>query len=363
MTKVGILTLHGAINYGAALQALGLCECLKRMGFNSEVIDFRPPEVYAFADYHVFRKSASLRSVVGKILRRRRNEREYAAFEAFRQESLRLSPRCETLDELRSVTQQYDAVICGSDQVWNPEANGGLLDAYFLGFLDGSKTRRISYAASFGNVACARGIEGDIARYLSNYAGISVRESEAVDFVSSITGQDVVRVIDPSMLLSADDYSSYESEIETPERFILTYMLQGNDLMAEAVAREQTELGLPVVSLGRRMRGSTFRKDIGPGEFLTLYRRADAVLTNSFHGTAFSLLYGKPFVTFGNGRYNSRMETLLEIAGQQDRFIISGADMRDVTNRLMEIPHPPFESVVGREREKAHDFLFRSLGM
>lgn len=363
MTKVGILTLHGASNYGAVLQALGLCEYLGRMGLDSEVIDFRPSEVCAYYDYHILSGCVSLRSVVGKILRRRRNEREYAAFEAFRQESLRLSPRCETLDELRSVMQQYDAVICGSDQVWNPEANGGLLDAYYLGFLDSSKTRKISYAASFGNVACARGIEGDIARYLSNYAGISVRESEAVDFVSSITGQDVVRVIDPSMLLSADDYSSYEGEIETPERFVLTYMLQGNDLMAETVARAQAELGLPVVSLGRRMRGSTFRKDIGPGEFLTLYRRADAVLTNSFHGTAFSLLYCKPFVTYGNGRYNSRMETLLEIAGQRDRFIVSEADTRGIANRLTETPHPAFESVVSREREKAHDFLFHSLGM
>lgn len=359
--RIGILTLQGATNYGAVLQVLALREHLVRCGHEVDVIDYFTPEVYGFYDYHVFSKPVSARSIVSKTLRRRRNEREFKAFEAFRQEHLSFSARCETRDDFRTVCESYDAIICGSDQVWNPKANGGHNEEYFLGTLDGSRVRKIAYAASFGNIDCAKGLESDIARWVGDYSGISVREEEAVGFVSSLCGKSVRRAIDPSMLLDATDYERYEKPLDAPEHFILTYMLGMNDGMTEAVREASKELGLPVVALGRKMPDSMFIKDIGPGEFLSLYHRADAVITSSFHGTAFSLLYGKPFVTFGNGGYNSRMETLLGVVGQMDRFADDGMNSDRLLELLSAAPETPFSEVAAGERNNAAEFLSDAL--
>lgn len=359
--RIGILTLQGAINYGAVLQVLALREYLMRRGHEVDVFDYYTAEVYGFCDYHIFSRPMSIRSVVSKTLRRSRNEREFKAFEAFREEYLTFSPRCTTRGDFKNVCEAYDAVICGSDQVWNPKANGGHNEEYFLGPVDGTKVLKVAFAASFGNVERAKGLEGDIARWLGDFSGVSVREEEAVGFVSGLCDKHIQRVIDPSMLLDEKDYRRYEKPLEVPDRFILTYMLGLNEGMTRAVGEASSSLGLPVVALGRKMPGATFIKDIGPGEFLYLYHRAEGVITSSFHGTAFSLLYGKPFVTFGNGGYNSRMETLLGVVGQADRFAVDAMGCDKLVEFLSSAPEVPFDEVAAEERVHAARFLDESL--
>ena len=361
--RIGILTLQGSINYGAVLQVLGLSEHLRRCGHHVDVIDYYTSETYGYYDYRIFSSPLSLRSVVSKALRRRRNEREFKAFESFRREYLSFSPRCQTVDELKTVCNRYDAVICGSDQVWNPKANGSHNEEYYLEPLDGFKVKKIAYAASFGSIDRAKGLEASIAEWLLDYSGVSVREEEAVGFVSSLIGREVKRVIDPSMLLNADDYQRFEKPIDTPCNYILTYMLGNNDGLTRAAKMASASLGLPVISLGRKIPGSTFIKDIGPGEFLTLFHKADSVITSSFHGTAFSLVYDKPFVTFGNGGYNSRMETLLNIVGQIDRFEPGAIESDRLLDLLTSAPERPFFDVIADERLNADKFLDDSLGL
>lgn len=359
--RVGILTLHGAINYGAALQAYGLSRFLTSMGHEVEVIDYFPPEVYSYYDYHIFSDPTSLRGVVSKVLRRRRNEREFKAFEAFRMGRMTLSHHCVSSEELEAVCSSYGAVICGSDQVWNPKANGGLMREYYLGRVPNG-IKRVAYAASFGNVGVIEGREDEVATLLRRFDAISVREDEAVGLCERLSGLPVERVIDPSMLLSRADYEKVERPIETPERYLLSYKLGQNDAMTDAVASVSKTLGLPVVSLGRKMSGSTFRKDIGPSEFLRLYAGADCVITNSFHGTAFSLLYGKPFVTFGNGAYNSRMETLLGITGEKTRFCEESVPTESLCELLTMCSKRDFGEVIRPECERARAFLMSALG-
>lgn len=359
--KIGILTFQGASNYGAVLQALGLCKYLERCGHEVDVIDYYAPELYGLYDYHIFSKPVSFRSVVSKTLRRRRNEREFKAFELFRRQYLTFSPHCETSNELKEVCECYDAVICGSDQVWNPKANGNHNEEYFLSPVDGSKVKKIAYAASFGNIECAKGLERNIAHWLKDFRGVSVREDEAVHYVSSLCSNPVKRVLDPSMLLDASDYMSFEKSIETPKHFLLTYMLGANEGMRKAVEIASSSMDLPVIALGRKMSGGEFIKDIGPGEFLSLFRKADAVITNSFHGSAFSMLYGKPFVSFGNGRYNSRMETLLGAVGQPERFISNTIDKANLLDFLSVALEKPFSKVAVGERDRSAKFLAEAL--
>lgn len=355
--KIGILTLQGASNYGAVLQVLGLSEFLKSKGHQVEVIDYYTPDIYGYYNYHIFSKPISPRSVVSKALRYRQNKAEVEAFDCFRQSNLRFSERCNDSDSFKQMCNQFDAVICGSDQVWNPIANGGHNDEYYFSSVDGSKVRKIAYAASYGNIDRAKGLESKIAGWLSDFHSISVRENEAVGFLESLTNKPVERVIDPSMLLDAEDYSTFEKCIEVPGHYLLTYMLGTNENMAEAVETASQELNLPVICLGRKIDNGRFIKNIGPGEFLYLYHHADAVITSSFHGTAFSLLYGKPFVTFGNGGYNSRMETLLGAVGQFDRFDSNSMGAEKLLSLLTHKPAPAFSVAASEERKKAAKFL------
>lgn len=359
--KIGILTLQGASNYGAVLQVLGLSEYLKSIGHEVEVIDFYTPEMYGYYDYHVFSKPISLRSIVSKSVRYRQNKAEYTAFESFRKRYLTFTRRCSSYKELESVCGTFDAVICGSDQIWNPIANGNHNQEYYFAPVDGSKVRKIAYAASFGNIDRAKGLEQDISKWLSDFTAISVRESEAVKFVGSMVNKTVERVIDPSMLLDAKRYQMFEKPLDVPEKYLLTYMLGFNDGMADAVSRASRELDLPIVCLGRKIADGRFVKDIGPAEFLYLYHHAECVMTSSFHGTAFSLLYGKPFVTFGNGGYNSRMETLLGAVGQSNRFNQDSIEAELLMRLLSTEPTPDFSIAAAGERQKAAKFLVNAL--
>ena len=358
--KIGILTFHAVINYGAVLQAYGLQTFLARMGHEVEIINFMPDEVYAYYDYHIFSKPLSLRSVVAKTLRRQRAEIEFKAFEDFRGNWLSLTRRCNTTTELAAVCSYFDAVICGSDQIWNPMANGNRMNDYYLGTVPHS-VRKIAYAASFGNVKVIDGREDEVAKLLTSFMGISVREEEAVAKIACLSDVPVQRVIDPSMLLSREDYRRVELRSSSKGGYILTYKLNENKSMDAAVARASKFLGLPIVSLGRKLSKSTFKKDIGPGEFLGLYADATCVITNSFHGTAFSLLYGKPFLTFGNGAYNSRMETLLGIAQQEERLCADCPSVEKIESLLRVSPTPDFETLVGPERVRAAKFLHDAL--
>lgn len=359
--KIGILTLQGASNYGAVLQVLGLSEYLKSKGHQVKVIDYYTPEVYGYYNYRVFSKPISLRSVVSKTVRYRQNKAEVKAFDDFRESYLCFTERCSDVDGFAQVCNQFDAVICGSDQIWNPIANGGHNDEYYFAPVDGSKVRKIAYAASYGNVDRAKGLKPKIAHWLFDFHSISVREGEAVGFLESLTDKKIERVIDPSMLLDAADYQKFEKQIEIPRNYLLTYMLGTNEAMSKAVEAASQKLGLPIICLGRRIGDGRFIKNIGPGEFLYLYHHADAVVTSSFHGTAFSLLYGKPFVTFGNGSYNSRMETLLGAVSQLDRFDSKSMDIEKLLSFLTHKPTPAFSEAAAGEREKAAKFLEAAL--
>lgn len=358
--RIGILTLQGASNYGAVLQATALSDFLKSMGYETEVINFYTPEVYGFYDYHIFSKPLSPRSILSKALRRKRNEREWRAFEAFRAKALSFSSRCVDRQSFSEIASQYDAVICGSDQVWNPKANGGHMDEYCLSPIDGSKVKKISFAASFGTVGTVEGREAQIKDYLSDFTALSVREDEAASYLRSVVGRPVERLVDPSLLMDARYYERFEALTSTPGRYLLTYMLNGSEGLLETVQSLSARTGLPVISLGKRVPGSRLVKDIGPAEYLYLVHHAEAFVTNSFHGTAFALIYGTPFLTFGNGCYNSRMRTLLSIAGEGRRFCNDGAEAGGMS--LLEIsPDPAFTSKIEAEREKAQLFLRAAL--
>lgn len=316
--QVGILTFHKTTNYGAALQAYALQKTLESEGIEASIIDYHNNRVYGYYDYRI-RSCNHYKTIIGKIIRYRHNKAIWLHFQAFRNKRMRLSPFCKTLGELRNVESAYDAIICGSDQVWNPNAIFQDFDAYLLGT---ASHKKIAYAVSAGNVSLWEKYLRTYWELLHGFDAISVRESDMIHPVKELSQQEVSLVCDPTLLLEQDDWISIENnELKQPfpNGYILVYFLGKNRAVSESALALQKETGLPIVSIGREIKGS-YRPAVGPEGFLSLFHQATYILTSSFHGTIFAIQYQKPFIVFGNGAYNSRMHTLLEHLALQERM-------------------------------------------
>lgn len=322
--KIGILTFHRTTNYGAALQAYALQNTLQGLT-NQEIliIDYHNNDVYRYYDYRVFSDTRSLKTIIGKIWRYKYNRAVAGEFEKFRLTRMVLSNTCYSTEELCKEEKEYDVLICGSDQVWNPRAIFKDFKAYLLGT---ARCRKVAYAASVGNVSLLEPYLKTYWEMLHDFEAISVREKDLVSPIHNLSQKDVELVCDPTLLLDSEDWEDLEEDFHTtvPETYrngyILVYFLGRNMNVVHAAFSLQKTTGLPIVSIGRKIRGS-LRPKVGPSGFLTLFHYAKYVLTSSFHGTVFAIQYHKPFLVFGNGSYNSRMETLLEMLSLEDQMI------------------------------------------
>lgn len=331
--RIGILTLHKACNFGAALQVYALQKTLLDNRFNVSVINYHNIDIYRYHDYHILSDRYHIKTTLGKILRYRYNKKVFLKFESFQKKHLILSPVCKTLPELKEVESHYSAIICGSDQVWNPKAIFNDFDAFLLGTVS---CKKIAYAASAGSVSLW---EKHLQRYwdlLHRFDAISVREADMLQPVENLSQKKVSLVCDPTLLLDCEDWIKIENKDpikNLDDGYILVYFLGSNEVVVKAALELQKKTNLPIVSIGRRIKGS-YRPAVGPDGFLTLFHHASYVLTSSFHGTVFAIQYQKPFLVFGNGIYNSRMLTLLNHLGIQERMVANCCSTEQILSVL-----------------------------
>lgn len=322
--KVGILTFHRTTNYGAVLQAYALQKTISSLGYDVEIIDYNNIDIYSYSDYRIFYGKLPFKTRIGKVIRYPQNKRIAKKFELFRNKWMNLSDECNSHEQLQTIEDKYDMVVCGSDQVWNPFAIHSDFNAFLLSNVKG---KRISYAASAGNVSLWTKFLKVYWTYLHQFDSISVRESEMLQPTENLSQKKVTLVLDPTLLLNEKIWENLEEPLENniqEKKYILVYYLGKNKAMTCAIKTLQKQTGLPVVLLGRKIEGvQSICIPAGPGQFLTLFHNAKYVLTSSFHGTVFSILYRKPFLVFGNGSYNSRMDTLLSALKLENRMIIN----------------------------------------
>lgn len=281
--RVGILTFHNTTNYGATLQALGLYRALARRGCTVEIIDYRPPIATAY-----YRPRLGEPDVVAKYIKR-------VKFNAFSRRHLTHSPastaRAEDLP--RITAGRYDAVIAGSDQVWNIKEGFRPFDpSFYLSFANGG-VRKLTYAASFGGPFAIETYRDRIAAELKRLDDISVRDEHSRALVQEIAQRDPYVVADPTLL---DDLSDLEVPPRTTPGGPVYYGPDAAGLGAHAVRWSQSR-HLPVSFLGYRgPAGTRSRIGIGPGEWMGHVRVAALVITSTFHGAVFAAKMGRPFI-------------------------------------------------------------------
>jgi len=320
--NLGIVTLQGATNYGAVLQAYALQETLKSNGFNVEIINYYSNHLYGYYKPNIFLCNKNLKTFVGKILRYKINKLQYHIFETFRNNYLNLSKKICNISSLKDYSKKFDYLIVGSDQVWNSNIICGDEDLFYLNISDTAK--KYSYAASVGSIKNIKDISSLIDSII-NFSNISVRESDLNELLIKQCSINSSLVCDPTLLLSKNEWMKISKPCEVPEEFLLVYMLNENEYMIQSILNFAESSNINVINIGKNI--SSYSKKINyvsyisPNQFIYLFSKAKYVITNSFHGTAFSIIFKKKFLTFGNGKLNSRMETLLKAFDLKDRMV------------------------------------------
>lgn len=310
---IGIVTLHGALNYGAVLQEFALQEAIKRCGGNVEIINYRSATVdrpYRLID---LRRVRGPRTAASEMSRAKSRVLRKLRFSDFSSRYLNLS-KSVSWDQLPSLNSRYSSFVAGSDQVWNPDF-ASEDSAYFLSFADEPR-KKSAYAPSFGVSEIPPHLAERYRALLSDFSTLSVRETTASRIVHGLTGRAVPVVLDPTLLLSPADWRRVSREQSLPQPYVLLYTASRSkalESVAQAISRER---GLRVVHIdGGAASRRKFRviSSPHPGTWLWYFLNADVVLTNTFHGTAFSVNFGRQFyvdLPAGSAR-NSRIADLL----------------------------------------------------
>lgn len=322
-SKVAILTFHRAVNYGAVLQAYALQRTLFLLGYDTEILDYRNKEIERHY-YSPIGNGKKIKSIIKSLLSFRVQNSRNKAFGYFVRTKLVVSPQKYTKKDI--VNASYDYYITGSDQVWNLKCTD-FDSVYFLDFANAEK--RISYAASLGKYKDIINEYDNYLKFLRDYKWISVREIAGKAFLEKNIDREINVDLDPTFLLDRKEWDSLSTVFNTND-YILIYSVNLNSdvltvgrKISKAKAKRLIILTLRNVPI-KLQNNEELRQNASPEDFLGLIKNAACVVTNSFHGTAFSLIFDRDFYLVRNSKEdldNTRLETLLEKFGLLDRMV------------------------------------------
>lgn len=326
--NIKTITCHDVYNLGASLQAYALAAYLKGQGHQVRIIDYKPEYLsrhYSLSwvanprfDRPFVRQAYLLAKLPGRLKARRSLRKR--RFDAFREEYLPLTEhRYETMEQLRGFCPEADVYIAGSDQIWNPVFPNGRDPAFFLDFVPAGK-KKLSYAASFSVDALSDGDRARMKPWLEKLDAVSVRETSGLNLLRSM-GLQGTAVLDPVFL---PEREAWESLALCPEEkdYIFVYDFDGSQQVRGIAEKLSRETGKKIVSVFPMEGAAEVWADMGPREFLGAVLNADWVISNSFHATAFSLIFQKEFyVVNREAQINTRMRDLLAQIALEDRLV------------------------------------------
>lgn len=366
--KIGILTYHRAHNFGAVLQAYALLTTLKNRGHDVEMIDYWPR--YRSGQYDLFnweyyldgklpllarckyfiKRSASF---CERIIR-------YRKFNVFIESELKISSdHYENGLEIKDI---YDAIICGSDQIWRCKKNTGgkfFDEVYFAKYPKRSLAKKIAYAASMGVEDIGETELKELEKNLRNFDYIAVREASLATIVSKLSTKPILQVLDPVFLLSRDQWQR-KITIVKRKRYLLFYHLLYCEDAVDLANRVAKDKGLEIIEIRGIVEPFLWASNVyttaGPIDFISLIANSEYVVSTSFHGVAFAILFEKQFSALGFRNNGSRVYSLLSSMGIEGAFLditkgsyFDAIDYQKVSVELVKL------------REKSLEFLTSSL--
>lgn len=331
--KIRIISYQNANNYGAVLQAYGLQETLKELGCKDVgFINYNP--TYLKKRYSPFLIESgvlcSFRHLVAFLI-----DFPFRCFSILKRNHLFKNSRKKLLLQTKkeykkntTIKEPFDLLICGSDQIWNTDITGDYDPAFFGLFNRSHNSRVISYAPSTELSSLNEGKVKEIIEYTKHFTGISVRENSVCAYLKKYTDKDIKVCVDPTILCGSLAFSNIASKRLIKHDYIIIYAYNHRDSLVEFAYNKIPgieNLEKHILLLGPRgiksISNRTIHSEISVEDFLSYIKYASYVLTNSFHGLAFSLLFEKNFnVTLAPGK-QTRCVSLLEQIGLMSRFV------------------------------------------
>jgi hypothetical protein len=374
--KVAIVTLIGYENYGNRLQNYATQEVIKNLGFEAKTLIYykrvKPEKeplhislkrkILSFCNMTNKERYLAFQNKLTHLLYKNLIYKRNKAFKLFTEKNINETGIIYDDYVFNNLAEDYDFFLTGSDQVWHPFNKDKPL--YFLIFAP--KQKRIAYASSFGVTELPENCIETYKKYISEIPYLSVREQSGVEIIKKLTGRDAAVLVDPTMMLTKERWMSISkpAAYKPPKRYILVYFLgKISNEAKKAIKKIATRKDLDIVYIANFKDKKKYVAD--PVEFIYYINSADIVLTDSYHGTIFSILFEKPFVVFDRIHKGpsmiTRIDTLLAKFNLESR---RWKNMKDINmNVIFEMDFSHISSILEDERKKALNFLKKALNV
>ena len=356
MKKIGVLTFHNPINYGGILQAYALQTFLKKNNFDCEIINYNSMHIKR-SNSLIFNqgKKTSTKTIIKNLITIIPNVVRKKNYNKFIRRNLYLSERIEKKDFVSYCNNNYESIIVGSDQVWNVDITKDEKDIYFLKNIQCNKN---SYAASAGTDS-----KENIDAILNNtkkFNNISIREESTCKILRD-KGVNVEQNVDPVILLKSEEWSKFSYNIKDKNKsgYILLYILEENKNIKKIAEKIKDIYKIDKIkTFSKKKYGIKKIKSIGtsgPKEFLNAFYNSKVVLTNSFHGTVFSIIFKKDFYVLLPNKRSERIVSILRLFGLENRIV---SNINDISRIYLEgIDYENVDKMLQAERSKTLKYL------
>lgn len=375
--KVGVLTINDYTNYGNRLQNYALQKTIKSFGFEVKTIVNKTDYIKDENDKFINRIKRIIKMKPKTIWKRFKSKINYLSkikqikkakqiktnnFKEFTRNYIKETDySISKKDLIKDIDSKFDFFVTGSDQVWNPTfKHNSYID--FLTFT--SKEKRIAFAPSFGISEIPQEFVDDFSKWINGFSNLSVREDAGAKIIKNLTGKDAEVIVDPTMLLSKDEWMDIAKEIpkKPKEKYLLTYILgELSKEKREKIKSIAQNENLKIIDLTNVEHHDVYTS--GPSEFLDLISSANIFLTDSFHGTVFSIIFKTPFVIFKrNGEsldMTSRIDTILNKFNLNQRYEMN----LNQINKIYDIDFTDTEKILKKEKRKGIEFLKESFSI
>ena len=364
MKRIGTISYNiycNFTNYGSALQTWALHQAMKQIGSSPILVDYCP-DILADKDPlnpfgNMWDKDDESRRMVELTMPAIRDN--YEKFDRFYHEQFARTKRAYTSANFQSVLDEVDTFVCGSDTIFCPD-EFGFDDGYYANY-PCMRGNSVAYAPSFGDPHFSEEDYVKLNERLQNFKALGLREQMMVPYVREHVSVPVEKVVDPTLLLTQDDYDTIASGRIVDEPYLLLYARRYNPRMEAYAEKLAAEKGWKIVDISLRAtnaeKGHLMFYEAGVEEFLSLVKHAEYIITNSFHGMIMSVQYRRPFVIFSREQCDTKITELLELFGLSDRMLINGSE------QFEPIDYNAVHKQIAEARVKAQDFLRMELNL
>ena len=366
--KIGLVTTHYAINYGAVLQAYALFNSIKKINGQCEIIDYTPNN--KTIGRKIIYKLDSIKSILYSLMMfiniifRKNQKTKVMKFDNFLKNNFDFSnQKFESKEDLKDNLGEYDTLVCGSDQIWNLNLFND--ETMFLKFGNKLKAKKnISYAPSIAAKMTNNQLT-KIAKNINHFSYLSLRESIGIDELASFTDKKIRHVLDPIFLLSKNEWKELCLPVDIKGPYILLYIVGGAGRYMSQVTRllrKNLNYKLVYINLSPF---DKFASDISinqasPEQFISLIKNASFVITSSFHGVAFSTHFGKEFFCYPLRNRSSRHESLLKILNLEER-ILNDENFIEKCSKIKKIDYAKVDILKEKHIKDSLDYLSNSI--